>query len=606
MSGIVAMVRTDGAPVPPELVQQLTSALAFRGPDAQASRCLGQAALGHSLLSIGARTAHNRQPLTMDGTSWIVADARIDDRASLIASLDFDARRPPNSDAALILGAFMKWDVACLGHLLGDFTFAIWDERARRLLCACDHLGVRTLFYAQVGPWLAVSNAIDCLRRLPDVSDDLDDLAVADFLLFGHRADPAATTFREIRRLPPAHRLTWTPENGLDIRRYWELPIEDPLYCKDAEYAARLRALLDEAVSDRIRTERAAIFLSGGLDSTAIAATAVRQNRSPDVDPVRGFTFVHQSLIADDEGEAAAAAAAHLGIPWRHYVVDASSGWDDFATADTPEPFLASMDGEARARCYSDVAAHSRIVLDGEGADNLLIYEWRTYLSYLWRERRFARIAADALTFMAHRQRLPRLATLFARAAPIDVKPGKPQIPAWMPNALVERLQLRDRWNYVMRDAISDHPVRPIAYFSLQLPAWQSAFEGYDAGYARVPFEVSYPFLDVRVLRFLMRVPVVPWCRDKYLLGYAFRDELPPAVRNRPKTPLRGHPHQEKVRRDGVPRLVSSVRLEAYASPRASSSVPGSPSDVDAALRLVALSRWLAHLESTQAAGAPS
>jgi len=588
--------------VPPELIGQLTAALAFRGPDARATRSLGQTALGHTVLSVGARSGNDCQPLTLDGRSWIVADARIDDQATLISALPPVTAQTPASDAALVLRAFMKWDVACVDHLLGDFAFAIWDARSRRLACACDHLGVRTLFYAQVGPWLVVSNAIECLRQMPDVSDDLDDQAVADFLLFGHREDPSATTFRDIRRLPPAHRLTWSAEHGLEIRRYWALPIEEPLYCRAADYADQLQALLNQAVADRVRGERVGIFLSGGLDSTAIAAAAIRQNRASEAHPVRGFTFVYESLIPDDERDAATAAAAHLEIPVHFYVVDAVRDWEVFTEADAPEPSLGSMHGEPRQSCYADMAAHSRIALNGEGADNALHYEWRAYLSYLRRTRRWARIAADAFIFLAHRRRPPLLHTLMNGAVRAASDGDDPAIPPWMSVDLIERLHLHERWEHVVRAADSAHPVRPAAYFSLCMPLWQSFFEGLDAAYTRVPLEVAYPFLDLRMLRFLMRVPVVPWCRDKYLFRYAFRDALPRAVRSRPKTSLRGYPHHEKVRRDGWPRVIASPRLDAYVTSSRLADSTRSPSSTEAGLRLVALSRWLARLESPAAA----
>jgi asparagine synthase (glutamine-hydrolysing) len=496
----------------------------------------------------------------------------------------------------------MKWDVACADHLLGDFAFAIWDARSRRLACACDHLGIRASFYTQVGPWLVVSNAIECLRQLPGVSDDLDDQAVADFLLFGHRDDPSATTFRDIRRLPPAHRLTWSAERGLEIRPYWEFPIEEPLYCRAGEYADQLKALLNQAVADRVRGERVGIFLSGGLDSTTIAGAAVRQNRSSEADPVRGFTFVYESLIPDDERGATLAAADHFEIPVQFYVVDAMRDWGAFTETDTPEPSLGSMHGEPRQTCYADMAAHSRVALNGEGTDNALHYEWRAYLSFLRRTHRWTRIAADALIFLAHRRRPPLLHTLMNGAPRAGSDGTEPTIPSWMSVDLIERLHLHERLAYVGRATDSAHPARPVAYGSLRMPLWQSLFDGLDAAYTRVPLEVAYPFLDLRMLRFLMRVPVVPWCRDKYLMRYTFRGDLPEVVRRRPKTPLRGHPHYEKVRRDGVPRLAASRLLEQYGSPQQFENVPSSPAHTEAALRFLALSRWLARLESAPAA----
>ena len=222
----------------------------------------------------------------LDPQTWIVADARIDERDT-----------PGVPDTELILQAFMKWGDRCVDHLLGDFAFAIWNGRARRLFCARDHLGVKPLYYVDRHPWLLISSDVDTLRRHPAVSEALDDFAVADFLLFGHKTDPAATTFRDIRRVPPAHVLTWSPDEGSRVRRYWELPVEEPVYRNEAEYLAELRALLDRAVADRLRGGRAGVFFSGGLDSAAVAVTARRQAASRDA--VRAFCFVHESLLGD-------------------------------------------------------------------------------------------------------------------------------------------------------------------------------------------------------------------------------------------------------------------------------------------------------------------
>jgi asparagine synthase (glutamine-hydrolysing) len=603
VSGIVALVRTDGAPIDPGLIERLTEALRFRGPDARSARCIGQAALGHALLMRSPLAERECQPFTIDGNAWITADARIDDGDHLNDVLDVRGPRRPVSDPSLILRAFLRWDVACVDHLLGDFSFAVWDARGRRLVGACDHLGIRPLFYTEVGPWLVVGNAIECLRRLPDIPDELDDLPIADFLLFGHRADQSTTTFRKIRRLPPAHRLIWTQEEGLRVEQWWKFPVEDPVYCRDSDYAEQLRELLATAVSDRTRGERVSVFLSGGIDSTAVAATAVRLDPSTAESRVHGFTFVHKSLIPDDEGPAADSAARHLGIPSRQYVVDAERGWDHLIDRGAPEPLLSSMPGEERKRCHADIAEHSRIALNGEGADNALHYEWASYLAYLRRMRRWRRMAMDTLAFVRHCRRPPLLHALL-QGAWRTAKQTQPIIPRWMSADLVERLGLLERWREVMRDPVSEHPVRPVAYFSLQMPAWQSFFDGFDPAYTRVPVEVCYPFLDLRVLRFLMRIPTVPWCRDKHLLRFAFRDELPRVVWRRRKTPLQGDPHYAKVRRDGLPAVVLSPRLEAYVSVQRVSRDPSSPEDTEALLRLVALSRWLAHLESADVAAA--
>jgi asparagine synthase (glutamine-hydrolysing) len=600
VSGLAAIVRTDGAPVPDGLIDRLTASLAMRGPDAQTTWCAGEAALGHARLQIGAGATP--QPLTLDGNTWIVADARVDDRETLASALGMPSG-PAASDAELILRAFIKWDARCVEHLLGDFAFAIWNRGRRRLFCARDHLGVKPLYYVDGARWLLVSSAVDSLRQHPAVSEELDDLAVADFLLFGPRAEPAATTFRDIRRVPPAHALTWSPQDGCRVRRYWELPIEEPVYLKDGEYAARLRELLDRAVSDRLGTDRVGILFSGGLDSACVAATARRRMHLQAAGSVRAFCFVHESLIPDTEREFAAATASHLGMPCQFYVADASSAWQQDGAPPGPEPLQRSIDPSIETRCLADMAAHSRVAFSGDGPDNALTYEWASYVSFVWRSRRYGRLAADAAKFVMQHRRMPLWSIVAGRQMPPRPDASEPLIPTWMNRELIVRLRLEERARFVMRPAESKHPVKPHAWFSLQLPLWHTVFDAYDPAYTGVALDVRHPFLDLRVLRFLLTVPAIPWCRRKHLLRYAFRSEIPSRVLARAKTPLQGSPEHQKIRRDGLPPLLPSTRLERYASRGALQSVSSAAAsmvDAEAVLRLVALSHWLCHLDSSK------
>ena len=524
----------------------------------------------------------------LDPQTWIVADARIDERET-----------PGVPDTELILQAFMKWGDRCVAHLLGDFAFAIWNGRARRLFCARDHLGVKPLYYVDRHPWLLISSDVDTLRRHPAVSEALDDFAVADFLLFGHKTDPAATTFRDVRRVPPAHVLTWSPDEGSRVRRYWELPVEEPVYRKEAEYLAELRALLDRAVADRLRGGRAGVFFSGGLDSAAVAVTARRQAASRDA--VRAFCFVHESLLGDEERTYAAATAAHLDIRCDFYEAGAS-GWDAVGDVLTPEPLVQSIDPAAQSRCLTDAAVHSPIAFTGEGADNALFYEWASYLRYLWHAGRLGRLTADFALFLRHERRLPFSSLTRARLADEE---SPSAIPPWIPHELVARLRLEDRWRFVMRPAISSHPARPAAWFSLHLPLWQDMIDSWHPSYTGVALDVRHPFLDLRLLRFLLSVPVIPWCREKHVLRLAFHDDLPSAVRSRRKTPLAASPERAKIARDGLPPLMDSPRLGEYASlSRVTARAAEHPASAEAAARLSIFSRWLGRLDSSGARAA--
>src|SRR6185503_14013963 len=125
---------------------------------------------------------------------WLVADARIDGERD-------------RSDAETILQSYEKWGHDCVEHLIGDFAFAIWDKRLRRLFCARDHFGVKPFFYARAGNSFIFSNTLNVLRLDRRVSDELNETAIDDYLKSGLNQDLSTTAFRDIQRLPPAHAL---------------------------------------------------------------------------------------------------------------------------------------------------------------------------------------------------------------------------------------------------------------------------------------------------------------------------------------------------------------------------------------------------------------
>lgn len=152
MSGIVGILNRDGAPVDRDLLAKMTGFMAFRGPDAQETWIDGNAGFGHTLLRTTWESEREKQPCTLEGQVWITADARIDRREELIQELQAAGRHPCKgaTDPELILHAYHAWNEQCLEHLLGDFSFAIWDGRARRLFCARDHFGIKP-FYGNSG-----------------------------------------------------------------------------------------------------------------------------------------------------------------------------------------------------------------------------------------------------------------------------------------------------------------------------------------------------------------------------------------------------------------------------------------------------------------------
>src|SRR5262245_14820400 len=149
MSGFVGIVHREGVVIDRALLKRLTGSMSFRGPDAQRSWVDRNVGLGHALLRASDDEPDAAQPFSLDGSVWTSADARVDDRARLIADLRAADYAPSGrvSDAELILRTYLAWGDECATRLLGDFAFAIWDGRTRRLLCARDQLGGKPFFY---------------------------------------------------------------------------------------------------------------------------------------------------------------------------------------------------------------------------------------------------------------------------------------------------------------------------------------------------------------------------------------------------------------------------------------------------------------------------
>jgi asparagine synthase (glutamine-hydrolysing) len=318
MSGIVGIINLDGKPVNRELLERLTKFIAYRGLDAQDMWIEGAVGFGHTLLQTTFESVYEHQPCSLDSKVWITADARIDGRADLKAQLQAQgcSNLEKVTDVELILHAYRIWGTDCVEHLIGDFAFAIWDEYQQRLFCVRDQFGVKPFYYAHVGNSLVFSNTLNCVRLHPGVSDKLNDQAIGDFLLFDTNYQPDSTTFTDIRRLPGGHTLI-VSNASVRSQRYWTLPINEPIrYKKAADYVEHFQEIMGLAVGDRLRQERVAILMSGGLDSTSIAATALelKSRQSIPLD-LQAFCVVYDRLIPDTERYYSGIAAEALGIP---------------------------------------------------------------------------------------------------------------------------------------------------------------------------------------------------------------------------------------------------------------------------------------------------
>jgi asparagine synthase (glutamine-hydrolysing) len=599
MSGFVGILNLDGAPVDSRLLGRMTDFLAFRGPDAQQIWIDHHVGLGHTMLRTTFESEHERQPWSLDGQVWITADARVDAREELMRELASHGR--PNlggaTDVELILHAYHVWGESCVDHLIGDFAFAIWDGPERRLFCARDHMGVKPLYYALVGNSIIFSSALDCISFHPAVSDKLNELAIADFLLCGFNQDPATTVFDDIQRLPPAHIATWS-QTGFLTRRYWTLPIDGPIsYSRPGDYVDRFRELLRIAVGDRLRTNWIGVFMSGGLDSPALAATArdLLQERSPAI-AVQAFTAVYDRAMPDQERHYSGMVAKHLGIPIHYWARDREMliPWSRQTLVDTPEPVYDPFAYALGFEYRKQVAAHGRVFLYGEGPDNALCCDWLAHLARLAKERRWSRLLPDFwFHVMAHR-RVPFL----GRVRNWLQGYRKTTFPAWFNEGFASRLELRARWEGPPSQPYSAHPTRPKAHRAMTTSSWQDLLDSFDFMGSRSLSEVRHPYLDIRMLRYLLALPAIPWCCNKHLSRGAMRGALPERVLRRPKSPLAKDPHYERARLSGIPKFPVSKALLCYVNP---GRIPGRVSknieEFRTNMRPIGLAYWLRNLE---------
>ncbi len=572
MSGIVGIVNLDGVPVDRVLLGRMTRFMTYRGPDAQQVWCESNAGFGHTMLRTTFEAENERQPLSLDGAVWLTADARVDGREELIDKLAGKGRDAKNAnDAELILHAYHAWEEDCVTHLLGDFAFAIWDQPRRKLFCARDRFGIKLFYYARIGNSLIFSNTLNCIREHPAVSDTLNEQAIGDFLLFGFNKKPTITTFADISRLPAAHVLVYA-DGVLKTRCYWKLIADDEIrYRRASDYVEHFKEVMGQAVADRLRTNSAGVLISGGLDSTTIAATALEQaSKTGNPLALQGYTIVFDRLIPDQERHYSGLAAEALGIPISYLAGDDYLLFQNWGNGELrrPEPSDRPLLALAVDQ-LKQVAAESRVVFTGWEADALLREVPLYYFNLLWKKGRFGRFALDMWRYIVAQRELPRIgwrSSLLRRLGQRVALEEGARFPGWINEDFAARMNLRERWEEENGEK-PNHPRRPTAFLVYSLRVWDILFEGYDPGVTGLHLEARHPFFDLRLMNYLLSLPPVPWCIKKELLRIATRGVLPEAVRLRPKAPLGGFPEFELLRQpesDWVDHFEPTMKLGKY------------------------------------------
>lgn len=228
----------------------------------------------------------------------IVFDGRLDNRADLAATL---GTSNDASDAGLVLAAYERWRDDAPVALLGDFAFAIWDASAGRLFCARDVFGQRPLFYGRAGQVIAIGSEPQQVLAHSAIPGVINEAVIAEHLT-GMPTTVDETVWQSVKRLPPAHALS-VSSAAAGVHRYWDFdPDARVEHARPEAYSEHFADLFETAVACRVRgaSRGVGVFLSGGLDSSAVAAVAARLHRNGDAPAAHAFSITFPNASCDE------------------------------------------------------------------------------------------------------------------------------------------------------------------------------------------------------------------------------------------------------------------------------------------------------------------
>ncbi len=542
MSGVFGIVDFAALRIEPEAFRRMAESAAYRAPGGIGYRFLGEAGL--AFLALHPEEGGLEQPL-LDPQRQVCAlfDGRLDNRPDLIARLaprgGADA-----SDAALLLAAYLEWGEACTDHLLGDFALAVWDAARRLLFCAVDPLGIKPLHYARVGSLVCfASDAVQVLAH-PSVPDGYNEREIAAYLT-SQCEDPERSFFAAVHKLGPGQRLTANPE-GIRVERYWYPRPAEVRYSRDEDYAAHFRDLFQRSVTDRLRGAGSfvAVAMSGGLDSTAVAALAQRSSGAR----VRAYTFVFDRLTECDERSYSRAMTEELGLEVEP--IKAESLWSLESQRSLPlspdTPFIGWRTCHQEIFCRM-VKQGSFVLLMGHGGDDLLGGSSLVYAERLRRGdlravlevARHAKSRNESLlrVFYRHfgRPHLPAAADRLLRST-LNPRQGAPLRSLLQPD-FASRTGLLGSKEALQVPRMFENPARQQIYANLVgVPWYWRLANWYDRSAASFGIEVRHPFLDRRLLEYVLAIPGEQLFRlgsSKNLLRRSMTGILPDRIRLR-------------------------------------------------------------------------
>jgi asparagine synthase (glutamine-hydrolysing) len=545
------------------ILRRMTDAIRHRGPDDCGFYHDEYASLGHRRLSI-IDVAGGHQPMANETRScWIVYNGEIFNHLDLRPELEKAGHRyRSRCDTETILHAFEEYGPSSLSRYRGMFSFAIWDKEAKTLFCARDRLGIKPFYYYWNGATFVFASEIKALLEHPSVPTALEESLLEEYLAFGYSSG-GGTLFRGIRKLLPGHHLTLSlsgPEPALTLERYWDAPDSEASEPHPEQWwTAELRRRLEETVRMRLMSDvPLGLFLSGGVDSSAVAALVRRSTSGP----VKTFA-VGYAEERFSELDYARQVAHTIGT--EHHEIRVSQ--DQFFHAlprliwheDEPITWPSSVSLYFVSRL---AAEQVKVVLTGEGSDELFggyeRYRWNLLNQKgvrLWalapsalRSLVSRRIAHSNLLRASLRRKLSH--TFLGRDASLESLYLDNFYSAFSHSG--RRSLLAGSFDSAYGAYLSYWNARPsFSLLGRMLYADQKTYlvellMKQDQMSMAASIESRVPFLDHTFVEFAARIPdhlKISGREQKYILKKAVEDLLPPAIIYRKKmgfpTPLR-------------------------------------------------------------------
>jgi asparagine synthase (glutamine-hydrolysing) len=562
MCGICGVAAT-GSPAPERaLLGRMCDSIRHRGPDDVGLLVRDGVGLGMTRLSI-IDVEGGHQPIgNEDGSVWIVFNGEIYNHLGVRAELAALGHRfATRADTEAVVHAYEEWGDDCLSRLNGMFAFALWDSRRGRVLLARDRMGIKPLHYRLVAGRLSFASEIKALLEDPETSRDLDLAAVDEYLALEFVPAPR-TILREVRKLPGGHLLVWRQSDGqAEVRRWWTPDLAPSEAAQPEASAAELAASLHTVLREAVRKEMISdvplgVFLSGGIDSSAVAAMMCEASPGN----VRSFSigFADPSF---DESRHARRVAQHLGTDHSELILEPSMLVDlvPAVTAALDEPL-----GDASiipTHLLSKFTRESvKVALGGDGGDEL-------FAGYPTMQAHRLAGYYEALPAALRRRVIPGLVDRLPVSVDnisFDFKlrrfvegAGRPlheRHLAWTGSFTPEQrsqlltarvsghlsaLDEPDTVADLAREAagLAD-PLNRVLYLDMKLYLENDILAKVDRASMLASLEARVPLLNVDVVEHVTRLPLNLKLRrltTKWLLKRALRDVLPAEILGRPK-----------------------------------------------------------------------